>query len=111
MAMQVVRHKLEADGCRIHTWQPNREVFPSLWFERDRGRYWVVVAAYGSPDRTAPRPEVMEKLKRDLAAHSEGGFFAPVGIFGVNDDEEPDRDAPLYRGRAFAVDYDGLQPA
>lgn len=110
MALQVVRHDLESEGCRIDTWQPNREVFPSLWFERDGGRYWVVVSAYGAPDRTAPRPGVMDKLKRDLQAHSQSGFFAPVAIFGVNDDEEPDRDAPLYRGRAFAVECDGLEP-
>lgn len=106
-AVQVVRADLERRGLKVTSAQGNPGVDPSLWFAGAHGPEWVVVRAARYPQRAAPMPSTLPRVREQLASRSVRGHFASVAISGAGRTGPNGR---LIRGGGCHVLYNGLQP-
>lgn len=109
VAVQIVRQELERMGRPIMSWQSNPLADPSIWFVGNEGPEWIVVRGFrGHP--AAPRgPDNLRAIAEKCAALSNRGHFGPVFVANPEDVTNATRLAPLWRGHALSVWFDGLQ--
>jgi hypothetical protein len=107
-AVQIVRDQLEKDGVEIMSWQSSPDVNPSLWFVGDQGPEWVVVRAYGYPEKEPSRPANWGAIEASCSSVGTRGHFATVGIANA-EDQSSGSVTPLWRGHGMAVVYKGLK--
>jgi len=104
-AVSLVNSDLEKRGKTILGCQPSNHIDPSIWFEDDDGKHFVVVRAGRYPASKIDQPENISDIKQSCSPHSLSGYFASI-IFANSDDPfDPDANQngnylPLYRGHA-----------
>ena len=111
-AVQVVRTQLEKEGFKLMSWQGNPNVDPALWFVGESKRpEWVVVRASRFLEEEAVRPSNWADIAAGCAPTGKIGHFASVAVVSADElfNFESDEPAPLYRGHAMHVEYDGLE--
>jgi len=120
MAIQIVRDNVEHDGGKVLSFTDIIGVDPQVWFEEKTGkRAWVVVRHYSVLSGDEAKEFVgLERQHRQLAPFD--GYFGAVSLassepflYGRDGGIIPlsrrfDGSAPLYRGDAFYVKFDGL---
>jgi hypothetical protein len=111
-AVQVVRTQLEKEGFEMMSWQGNPNVDPAIWFIGESRRpEWVVVRVSRDLEEEVVRPSNWKEIAAGCAPTGKIGHFAPVTVFSADGlfDFESDEPAPLYRGHAMQVGYEGLE--
>ena len=116
LAVQVVRHDLQARGCEIVSWSSNPDVDPALWFAAPRrDAEWVLVRFSRFPGMPPQRPlakmrELGERFRVQSArGFSDRGHFAAVALRSDIQGMAPgDPVLPLWRGHAVWVDYESI---
>ena len=111
-AVQVVRTQLEKGGFKLMSWQGNPNVDPAIWFIGESRRpEWVVVRASRYLEEEAVRPSNWADIAAGCAPTGKIGHFAPVAVVSADEffNLESDEPAPLYRGHAMHVEYQGLE--
>ena len=112
-AVQIVRDRIETDGFKVLSWQPNPAVDPSIFFVGDSGRReWVVVRVATYPRETAQPPDDLVELLSLPALRDDRAHFASVGLVTVEQLMQADDNTvvPLWRGHPADALYDGLEP-
>jgi len=101
-AIIFVRKYLEANHCKVLSYQDTLEVDPQIWFEDMNGKKcWIVVRCVKSPEKEAAKPEQLNEIIR--RCFTTDGFFAGIVLKSVSDDGE------LYRGGRVEIDFNGLE--
>lgn len=114
-AVQVVKDYLKQNGKNVFDFQPSPKIDPSIWFEEEGEKCWVVVRSGSYPTQQLERPANIQDIAESCKRLGDTGFFAPV-IFANNEDPfDPDAATngnfmPLYRGHGAIVKFEGLEP-
>ena len=87
---------------------------PSIWFEENNLRYWVVVRAGRYPAVSIKVSENISQIAESVAGVGVAGFFASVIVANADDPFDPDARQtgnflPLYRGHKLQIKYSGIQ--
>jgi hypothetical protein len=112
-AIQIVRSHLKRERKRVCSVMSSLHADPSIWFEDERARFWVVVRAARFPAKAAARPANMEEIGKWCSGMSPVGFFASVSLASADDAFASGivPATPMYRGHAIRVRFAGLEPA
>ncbi len=120
-AIQIVKAELTEEGKNVFSAQSSRKIDPSIWFEDNGARYWVVVREVRLPEEYAAMPTNIDEISASIdeisascSRKAQGGYFASVKV--ANSDDPFDLDAssngnflPLYRGHRLKVGFKGLK--
>lgn len=110
-AIQVVKDSLTKEGKTV-VYMQSSDMDPSVWFEEDGNRSWVVVRAVRYPQK-----DVITITSDDINADVSGldgkGYCAFVSVANADDPFDPAASdngnyLPLYRGHGMIVSYKGL---
>lgn len=104
MAVQVVRNHLEDEGKELGSWTSYLDIDPSIWFEDEDEKHWVVVRVAKYPEAIASMPGNIADIADSAKVLSSSGYFASVGLADMNDPL-----LPLYRGHGMNVRFEGLE--
>jgi hypothetical protein len=108
-AIQLVAQYIDKNGPKVFSKQPSRHIDPSIWFEDENGKHWVVVRADRYPKKQAEKPDAMQAIKESCAHMSLSGFFASVCVANHNDQFDGKTTLPLYRGHGMHANFTGLE--
>jgi hypothetical protein len=113
-AIQIVKAKLTEEGKHVFSAQSSRKIDPSIWFEDNGARYWVVVREVRRPEEHAAMPTNIDGISASFSGKAQGGYFASVKVANHDDPFDPDASSngnflPLYRGHGLMVGFKGLK--
>lgn len=111
-AVQVVVTTLERQGHEIAARQSNPLIDPSIWFDDDGIRSWVMVRGVRHPAPHMPTPSDAKLFAATVKDEAVRGYFCSIRVANANDNFDPSgaNALPLYRGHALAVGFGGLEP-
>lgn len=109
-AVQFVKDKLVEMGKKIVSHHPSPEIDPSIWFEDDNGRHFIVIKGGKYPMTEISLPSNIASIRQNCSAMSDSGFFASVIFANADNDFSSNEFIPLYRSSGALTKYSGLEP-
>lgn len=99
---------LADSGKKVFSKQPSEKIDPSIWFEDDEGKHFVVVRTGRYTAKEIPLPENFEEIRESVSVLSSSGFFAYVIFMNSDNLIQDDSYLPLYRGHGANAKFSGL---
>ena len=105
-AIQIVKQHLTKSGCKVISSNNNPEVLPSLWFEENNERKWLIVLSSRYPQKLGSPPSHLQNCIQSLRNKGLEGMVVNVGFKGTIPSD--DGSYPVYRDQMANVIFDGL---